>query len=77
MNKATQDVCVVWGSSRTDGNTKRSVDQLTHGRNCEIINLTLKTIYPYDYEYKNQQDDFLAVVNIIQNAQTVVFCTPV
>ena len=71
------NVSVLWASSRPDGNTFKSVEALIRNRTASIVNLADKNIAPYDYDYRNQGDDFLSVVKVMQASDTIVFCTPV
>jgi multimeric flavodoxin WrbA len=69
---------VILGSSRIDGNTRNVVDKLKNHLDFDLIDLSNYNISYYDYEHKNQNDDFLMLVrNIINNYDTFIFATPV
>ena len=69
---------VILGSSRIDGNTRNVVDKLKNHLDFDLIDLNNYNISYYDYEHKNQNDDFLMLVrNIINNYDTFIFATPV
>lgn len=73
MNKTV----IIAGSSRLDGATFETVDRLNQTLNTQVINLLEKNIGFYDYEYRNQDDDFVAVSNEMIAADTIIFATPV
>lgn len=69
---------LIQGSSRIDGNTHKVSVELQKHLNCEIINLKDKNIGHYDYEYKNQDDDFPALIEKIANEyDLIIFASPV
>lgn len=70
-------VIVILGSSRSDGNTRALVDLVFKNQEIELIDLNDYKIGYYDYNYENQNDDFLALANRILDFETVVFATPV
>lgn len=71
------DVCVLWGSSRPDGNTRKTIDVLIKKHHACVIDVGAADISPYDYEHKNKDDAFLEICEIIQKSNSLVFCTPV
>ena len=69
---------IIQGSSRSKGDTWRVVNYLQLNYELNVIDLKTKTIGHYDYEYKNQNDDFLEVVpQIIKEYDLIIFATPV
>lgn len=69
---------IVLGSSRSKGDTRLMVDYLIESTDWSLIDLSEKTIGQYDYEYRNQEDDYLPTVrDIIENYDVVLFATPV
>ncbi|MEO1515735.1 MAG: NAD(P)H-dependent oxidoreductase [Bacteroidota bacterium] len=71
-------IVIVFGSSRSGGDTRLMVDHLIGGQDWDLIDLSQKRIEPYDYDYQNQDDDFLSTVtNIIENYDLIIFATPV
>lgn len=69
---------IILGSSRKDGNTKRVVDKLSALSDFEILCLNDFNITYYDYNHKNETDDFVELVrNILNNYNTFIFATPV
>jgi multimeric flavodoxin WrbA len=68
---------IIMGSSRSDGETAQSVAQLNKDNKAEIIDLLKFDIGFYDYDYKNQNDDFMSVSQKMIAAQTIIFATPI
>ncbi|MCO4292057.1 NAD(P)H-dependent oxidoreductase [Solitalea sp. MAHUQ-68] len=69
---------IIIGSSRKDGNTKQVVDQLCSMSDFDVIDLNDFNFSYYDYEHKNQNDDYLALLRrIVNNYDVLVFATPV
>jgi hypothetical protein len=67
---------VLLGSSRGDGETMRAVNIAFEGR-ADCLNLQDYNIGLYDYENANRGDDFLKVIDIVLQRETIVFATPV
>ncbi len=69
---------IIQGSSRSDGNTNMVSKELQKLLNCDLIDLNKKEIGHYDYEYKNQDDDFPALIErIANNYDILIFTSPV
>jgi len=69
---------IIQGSSRSDGNTSLVVDFLHSKIEGDVIDLNTKTIGPFDYEFKNKEDDFIPLIeHIADHYDTLVFVTPV
>jgi multimeric flavodoxin WrbA len=74
MNKTV----IIQGSSRSDGDTSKIVNYIASNNNFEVIDLHTKNIGHYDYDYKNEGDDFIELItNIIETYDTIIFVTPV
>ncbi|NRA74057.1 MAG: NAD(P)H-dependent oxidoreductase [Rickettsiales bacterium] len=73
MNKAI----IILGSSRSNGNTKKAIDALNTDGKMAIVDLKKIKISPYDYEHKNQEDDFLGLMEKILNYDSIILATPV
>ena len=69
MNKTI----AVIGSSRRDGNTGQLIDLIANQANFEVIDLTTKNISPYDYDQKNLDDDFLALMDQLLKFDNIIF----
>ena len=69
---------VILGSARKDGDTAKVVGALVQQTGWDVVNLSEYRISFYDYEHKNQGDDYLPLVrNIVDNYDTIIFATPV
>ncbi|UKJ08754.1 flavodoxin family protein [Solitalea lacus] len=69
---------IILGSSRKNGNTQKAVDILNSLSGFDILDLGDFNISQYDYEHKNNKDDYLKLMHrIIDNYDTLVFATPV
>jgi len=69
---------IIQGSSRSNGNTNKVVRLLMKELEFDVVDLSLKKIGYFDYEFKNQKDDFLSIIKKIANEyELIVFATPV
>lgn len=69
---------IISGSSRKTGNTSIVTNELSKLLLCEVIYLSDYKIGHFDYDYKNQEDDFLKLITeLIVDYDTFIFATPV
>ncbi len=69
---------IILASSRSNGDTFKSVSYLKDITGFEIIDLNQKDIGHYDYQFNNKNDDFnFLFKGIVQNYETIIFATPV
>lgn len=68
---------IVFGSSRSDGNTKKAIDELNQDGLMPVADLRKIKISPYDYDHNNQDDDYLGLMERILNYDAIVLATPV
>lgn len=69
---------VILGSSRSTGNTNEIVKLLNKEIEYDLLDLNSKNIAPFDYDFRNQDDDFLPIIkDIADNYDLLVFATPV
>jgi len=74
----TTSKLIILGSSRSRGDTYQMVDYLMQNGNFDLLDLNTKKISYYDYDYKNQDDDFVPTMkNIVAKYDTLIFATPV
>jgi len=73
MNKTI----VILGSSRSFGNTKKAVIQILGDEIVPIIDLNSLEIKPYDYEYKNKNDDYIKLMELVVNYEVIILATPI
>lgn len=69
---------IIQGSSQSDGNTNKIVSFVARKSGFDIIDLNTYKIGPFDYEFNNQNDDFMPLMKrIVANYNTIIFATPV
>jgi len=69
---------IILGSSRSNGNTTRIVDEIASQFDIDVVNLKNYNFSYYDYESKNREDDFLPLIKeIIEKYDTLIFATPI
>lgn len=69
---------IIQASSRSNGNTNKVIRLLMKELEFDLIDLNLKKIGYFDYEFENQSDDFLTIIKkIADEYQLIVFATPV
>lgn len=68
---------IVMGSSRSDGETYKMVEELATHSGSKIIDLRDKNISYFDYEHKNLDDDFFSTMEEVLQYDNIVFATPV
>lgn len=69
---------IILGSSRSKGETYQMVQSLRNRIDADLIDLLDKDIGRFDYDFKNQNDDFLPTIQgILEQYDTLIFATPV
>ena len=68
---------IVFGSSRSNGNTRAVIKQIIEDIEIPIVDLSMLNISPYDYEYCNLADDFMPLIERIIAFDTIILATPV
>lgn len=68
---------IIFGSSRSDGDTLKAIKSVIKNRPVPIIDLKNLNINHYDYNYDNQQDDFLALAERMVQHNPIILATPV
>lgn len=69
---------IIVGSARKDGDASKLAQTLNQFTDWEIIDLNDYQIGYYDYEHKNQDDDYLKLIQtLIENYDSFIFVTPV
>ncbi len=53
----------VFSSSRSNGNTEKLLTSIAGKINIDIIDLSEYAFSEYDYDHKNQGDEFLSLIN--------------
>ena len=68
--------CIIFGSSRSDGNTSILVSQLIALTGATLFDLNEYKVGYYRYPH-DQEDDFLSLFEEIIKFDHLIFCTPV
>lgn len=68
---------VIFGSARSVGHTSKVLDTVLGENTIPIVDLNTLNIAPYDYEYRNQSDDFIPLIERILSYDTLLLATPV
>lgn len=69
---------IIFGSSRSDGDTFKVVSRIQEFLRCDIIDLNAYAISYYDYSHANKDDDFLPLLKrVITEYDKVILATPV
>ncbi|GAA0872146.1 flavodoxin family protein [Gangjinia marincola] len=69
---------ILLGSSNSKGETKQLVNYMSNKAQIPIIDLKKKYIVEFDYEFRNQDDDFKSLLEeIVTTYDTLIFATPV
>lgn len=69
---------ILQGSARIDGNTAKVSKILQEKLNCDLVNLASLDIGHFDYNYKNEGDDFYPLIKkIIENYDLIIFASPI
>jgi len=71
------NILIIMGSSRSTGNTRKIVDAILAQVTATFIDLSAYNISYYDYEHKNQGDDFIPLAEQMVAADTIILATPV
>lgn len=73
-------VAVVLGSSRKNGNTAKLAQEFInqYPYEAKLFDLLDYEIGPYDYEFKNQNDDFKAlIIEVIEEYDALILASPI
>jgi multimeric flavodoxin WrbA len=67
----------VFSSSRSNGNTRKLLANVASKINIDTIDLSEYTFSDYDYEHKNEGDDFLPLIDRVLAYENIIFASPV
>ncbi|WP_159653080.1 flavodoxin family protein [Vibrio atypicus] len=70
-------VAVVLGTSKSDGNTRKLVNEFVRCSEAVLFDLSERDISFYDYEHHNRFDDFLPLIAELSEFDHIVFASPV
>ena len=68
---------IILGSSNSFGKTRKAIIEAIGSQPIPIYDLASLDIKPYDYEYKNVNDDYLALIEKIVECDPLILATPV
>lgn len=68
---------IIFGSSRSEGNTLLAIKAITKDQSVPIIDLSELNIGYYDYKYENAKDDFLPLAEKMVSHDPIILATPV
>lgn len=68
---------IILGSSRSDGNTKLMIHQFDPSNQITRVDLNDFHITPFDYDHKNQNDDYLTLMEKVLTYEHIILATPV
>ena len=69
---------IILGSARSDGNARSLADELAETTGWPLVDLNTKTISGFDYAFRNREDDFLPLMEmIVGHYDTLLLVTPV
>ncbi len=69
---------IIQGSSRVNGNTNKIVTFIKEKTGFDSINLVSKNISAFDYDKKNENDDYAPLMeDLVNNYDLIVFATPI
>lgn len=68
---------IIFGSSRSFGNTRKMVNEVKEQNIIDLVDLNTLNITPYDYEHRNQNDDFIPLIERIITYDIIIIATPV
>jgi len=68
---------VIFGSSRKRGDTWQAIQLVKGAQDIPIIELSDYDISFYDYEHRNESDDYLTLMERIAGHDPIVLATPV
>lgn len=76
-NISTKKYVIIFGSSRSHGNTRKVIDEIIEDHFFPLIDLNDFEISPFDYEHRNAEDDFIPLIEKVINYDTWIIATPV
>lgn len=68
---------IIFGSSRSDGNTLQAIKTVIRDQPIPIVNLSDLNIAYYDYNYENAKDDFIPLAEKMVSHNPIILATPV
>ncbi|WP_444998083.1 flavodoxin family protein [Aliikangiella sp. IMCC44359] len=72
-----KSIAVVLGTSRINGNTHTLAKVCCEQLDADFFDLAQFNISMFDYQHKNQSDDFLKLIKKLVNYKQIIFASPV
>jgi len=72
-----KEVAIVFGSSRTNGNTSALVSELKKNMDLTVYKLNDYSISPFDYQHENINDGFIGLIKQLLKYEHIMFATPI
>ncbi len=73
----TKKPLIIFGSSRSDGNTLQAIKAVIQNQPIPIVDLSDLNIAYYDYNYENAKDDFIPLAEKMVRHNPIILATPV
>jgi putative NADPH-quinone reductase len=71
------DPIVIFGSAREQGDTRNAVQMVVQDRSIPIISLGQLNFSTFDYDYRNQADDFAMLARRMIAHDPIMLATPI
>jgi multimeric flavodoxin WrbA/RimJ/RimL family protein N-acetyltransferase len=75
--KETRNPIIIFGSSRSDGDTLQAIKTVIQDQPIPIVDLRNLSIACYDYNYENTKDDFIPLAEKMVRHNPIILATPV
>lgn len=75
--KETRNPIIIFGSSRSDGDTLQAIKTVIQDQPIPIVDLRDLSITCYDYNYENTKDDFIPLAEKMVKHNPIILATPV
>lgn len=78
FGKAAMSAILIFASARSQGNTRKAVNNLLNNINfsMEFIDLSSFNVQPFSYDF-DQEDDFPSLIKRVASFELIVLATPV
>lgn len=68
---------ILIGTSNPTGNTRQYADALAEKMSATVLDISEFDIFFYDYQHRNQYDDFLRIIEELLSYDLIIFASPV
>lgn len=73
----TPKTMIIYGGSRSDGNTMKAIKLFDPESRIPLFDLSKLNISFYDYDHKNQNDDYITLMEKALECDTIILSTPI